>query len=368
MKNTPLYEIHVAAGGRLRPPDEPAPLLTYGDVPGEYLAALERCALFDETDRGLIRASGADAGDFLHGLLSNEVRSVAPGLGNRTLLLTARGKVRFDLDFARTAETFELSTPPGAAPALLEALDTYLFAEVVELVDATEEHAPLCVTGPAAENVVAALCGVPAPTGDRAHSLLGWGEHSLRVTALTAFGSPAWRLDAGAGGAVALWKALVEAGARPAGRVVADSLRVEACAALAGEDIDEGVYPQEARLESAFRLDKGCYVGQEVVAKIDTYGGLNKRLTLLAIPHDDPVPRGTSLLRRNPENEEWREVGVVTSWAWSFAADSGLALAYVKRRHQAVGTRLRLGDSSAEATITAAPLREGAVAVSGEFE
>src|SRR5204862_1300194 len=102
-------------------------------------------------------------------------------------------------------------------------------------------------------------------------------------------GSPGFRLDAGPEGAIELWRSLVAAGARPTGVVVRDVLRVEGGSALFGVDVDESVYPQEARLESAFSLEKGCYIGQEVVAKIDTYGGLNKRLVALRISHDDPI-------------------------------------------------------------------------------
>ena len=133
-----------------------------------------------------------------------------------------------------------------------------------------------------------------------------------------------------------------------------------------GVDVDENVYPQEARLEDAFSLTKGCYIGQEVVAKIDTYGGLNKRLVALRISHDDPVARGTRLLRL--DEGEWRDLGVVTSWAYSFVLDTGLVLAYVKRRHQKIGTEFRVGDGPASAVIVALPVRAGALPVSGAFE
>lgn len=368
MKNTVLHELHAAAGAQLLPAGEPCPLLTYGDVPGEYRAAQEHCALFDETDRGLVRVSGEEGVEFLHRLLANDVRALTPGQGNRTLLLTPKGKVRFDVDLACTEDAVLLSTPPAGASSLVEALDTFLFAEAVEIVDATEEYAPLCLLGPAAAELVAALTGDAPPEEAHAHTRVPWEGHFLTVTSLIACGSRAWRLDAGPQGAPILWTALREAGAQPAGRVVADSLRVEACAALLGEDIDEGIYPQEARLESAFSLDKGCYIGQEVVAKIDTYGGLNKCLTILQVEHEDPVPRGTHLRRLHEASGEWRNVGMVTSWAWSFAMDAGLVLAHVKRRNQAPGTRFHLGDSTAEATVLAAPVRPGAVAPSGEFE
>ena len=118
-----------------------------------------------------------------------------------------------------------------------------------------------------------------------------------------------------------------------------------------GEDIDETIYPQEARLERAFSLDKGCYIGQEVVAKIDTYGGLNKRICLLRVDHDDPVPRGTRLHRQDPDSGEWRDLGVATTWAYSFAHDCGVILAFVKRKHQEPATEFRLGEGPASATL-----------------
>ena len=142
---------------------------------------------------------------------------------------------------------------------------------------------------------------------------------------------------------------------RPAASSCATFLRVEAGAALAGEDIDDNVYPQEARLEDAFSLDKGCYIGQEVVAKIDTYGGLNKRLVALRLANDEPVPRGTPVVS-NEDGEE-RELGLVTSWAYSFVLDTGLALAYLKKRHQDPGMRFRVGDTEGE--IVELPVRAG---------
>ncbi|MCB9913821.1 MAG: hypothetical protein H6828_01580 [Planctomycetes bacterium] len=170
------------------------------------------------------------------------------------------------------------------------------------------------------------------------------------MTRLRALGVDALRLDAGPAGAPALWRAL-SAHARPTGRVVADVLRVAEVAALPGEDVNDDIYPQEARLEDAFSLSKGCYIGQEVVAKIDTYGGLNKRLCALRVSHDDPVSAGTRLFRQDPESGEWRDLGVVTSWAYSFEDDTGRVLAYLKRRHQAPGTVFRLGEGPATAEV-----------------
>lgn len=367
MERSPLENLHRAAGARLAPTG-PEALLTYGDVPAEYRAAEETAALFDETERGLVVVRGEEAGAFLHRMLANDVLGLAEGRGNRNLLLSPKGKVRFDFDLFREGDVHRLSTPPGEARALAEALEAYHFAEQLEILDESASSAPLALLGPRAQELCALALGIEPPAEDRRCVLAERDGAPLRIARLAIHGSPALRLDAGPERAEELWQALCAAGARPAGRVVADILRVEAGAARVREDFDEETYPQEARLEAAFALDKGCYVGQEVVAKIDTYGGLNKRLVGLAVSHDDPVPRGTRLYRYDEEKREWRDLGVTTSWAYSFVHDTGLVLAYVKRRHQAVGTIFRLGEGPASARIVPIPARPGAVPVSGDFE
>lgn len=349
-----LYPLHAAAGAVLRPADEPAPLLTYGDVPAEYEAANRGCALFDETDRGSVRVSGADAREFLHRLLANEVLPLGAGEGNRNLLLSPKGKVRFDVDLGVEDDgSYSLSTPPTDAAALSSALDMYLFTEDVQLEDLSEACAPLLLTGPEAPGIVERVLQTQAPECAHSTTLGKLDAVDVRVTLLSSFGKDALRVDAGPAHAEELWRALIAAGAQPAGRIVSDILRVESLSALPHVDITEEVYPQEARLEEAFSLSKGCYIGQEVVAKIDTYGGLNKRLCALALEHDDPVPSGTRLYRQDEESGEWRDLGVVTSWAYSFLDDKGRVLAYLKRRHQEPGTVFRLGEGPAVARVLA---------------
>jgi len=350
---SPLLEHFRARGVRLADrPEAPglAAPLAFGDVPSEYAAARAGCALFDVTERGRVTVRGKDALDFLHRLLANHVKSLEPGSGNANLLLSPKGKVLFALELVRHAERFELSTAPGRAPALLAALERYHFSEDVRLTDTGADHAPLELAGPHADALVAQLAGARIEPGRRAWRALSWRGAELGLFVLE---PGVWRLDGGPERARELWDALLALGATPCGLVVRDSLRVEAARALPGLDVDENVYPQEAGLDAAFALDKGCYVGQEVVAKIDTYGGLNKRLLPLCIDHSDPVRRGARLFRA--EEGERRELGLVTSWAYSFALDTGLALGYVKRRHQEPGTVFEL-EGGGQATVVLPPL------------
>jgi folate-binding protein YgfZ len=359
-----LMELHRAAGARLR--EEPVGVLTYGDVPAEYAAATSGCAAFDATNLGRIDVRGADAVEFLHRITANDVRALAVGRSQRNLLLSSKGKVIFDFDLFRGEDALQIGVRADRAKSLADALEMYHFSEKVAFELANDASAPIELVGPRSADIVRTVSGLAELPSDRGWIRAKFAGGPLTVAALPVAGSHGWRLDAGPENARALWQALAQAGAQPAGVVVHDSLRVEAAAAAWGADIDENVYPQEARLESAYSLTKGCYTGQEVIAKIDTYGGLNKRLVALRVSHDDPIARGTRLLRL--DDGEWRDLGVVTSWAYSFVLDTGLVLGFVKRRHQAVGNEFRLGDGPATATIVTIPVRTSALAITGEFE
>lgn len=359
MNASPLLQSHTEAGARLAvAPGRETPtevLLTYGDVPAEYKAATQSALVFDQGDRGLVEVRGADALDFLHRVTANRIKGLVRGEGNRGLLLTAKGKIVEEYDLAVTLHGFRLSTPPGRAAKLIAALDQYLFAEDVQLVDRTDEYAPIALVGPKAGPLLADVLGLdPAfileikPQFWVAAELPDLQDNPIYVTRTTVAGRDGWRLEATPADAPKLWQALVAADARPGGLAIFDILRTEACVAQFGVDVDDSIYPQEARYDDAFSLDKGCYIGQEVVAKIDTYGGLNKRLFGLATG-GEPVPAGTRLFRQGKDGD-WRDVGVITSWAWSFALDSGMSLAYVKRKHQEPDTEYHMVAPGAEPT------------------
>lgn len=343
--------------------DDSAPVLTFGDVPSEYRAGREGALLLDASTRGRVVATGGDRADFLHRILSNPVRGLEPGTGNRGLLLTPKGKVVEAFDLCAETDRIVLEAESGRGAGLQTAVDMFLFSEDVQLVDASNSTAPLELCGPDARRIAQDVLGEEPPS-EVGH----WKERgAVRVACAIVAGSRGFRFDAGPDGATELWERLVRAGARPGGLIAADSLRAEAGQARYGIDVDDNVYPQEARLESAFSLDKGCYTGQEVVAKIDTYGGVNKRLVTVRLEGENPVARGTVLTVLG-ENGEPRQIGIITTWAYSFVLDAPIALAFVKRRHQKSGTVLTVADGSGTATIVPMPVRPDGEPVTGEFE
>ena len=348
-----LTDFHAAQGARPAPPGAPLPILTHSSPPEEYRAATQSWALFDRGPLDRVLVSGPDAGAFFTRILSCDVRRLEPGQGTRGMLLTSKGKVQELFDLLCTAAGFEITLPPGRAASLLQGLDMYHFGEDLVTQDQSGTHATFDALGPQAATSLAAALNVEIPKAPHTAIEFQKGGQPWRLTTRTIAGVPGLRLEGDANSGKEMWSGLLQAGATPAGLVAFDSLRAETVSGLFGIDITDTIYPQEARLEDAFSLEKGCYIGQEVVAKIDTYGGLNKRLMLLEVSDDDPVPPGTRLLQPDANREKPpRDLGVTTSWAYSFARDKGVVLAYVKRKHQAPGTTLHLGDSPRTATLT----------------
>ena len=352
MHTSPLLEQHLAARARVSGTQGDATVLVHDSVPGEYAAGVNSCVMIDSCTGGALGVRGSGAAAFLHRLLANDVLPLEASQSNSNLLLTPKGKLQARFTLCCEENGFRLETQAGGAEALRTALDLYLFGEDVELEDLSEQCAPILLGGPTgravAESVLGPITGL-IQTRE-------WRGFFLRTGPAEVAGDKGLRIDAGPDGCAALWEALRSAGAKPIGRVAEDSLRVEALRPRWGLDLSDEIYPAEARLTDEFSLTKGCYIGQEVVAKIDTYGGLNKEMFCLSLDHDDPLPLGSRLTRTL--DGETRDLGLITTWAYSFHLDQAVALGYIKKRHQDPGTVFQVGDTGIHATLLpGAPLR-----------
>jgi aminomethyltransferase len=322
------------------------------DVAAEYRAVRESCGLIDRGDHGLLQVTGRDRAAFLHALLSNEVKGLAPGEGCAATLLDVHGKVQVVLLVWALDDRILLVTPPGRAPATLEALDHYLFSEKAVLEDVTGSLALLMLAGPRALEVAERLTGAKAPDAAWSHVTGAVGDTPVRLVRGGGDTGEAevWlALPAGAGPTVA--GAAVAAGARPVGGAALESLRIEAGTARFPEDIGPGVLLPEVPFLHLVSYSKGCYPGQEVVVRIRDRGHVNRRLRGLVL-QGEVVPRaGGEVLAGDAT------VGVVTSAAWSFGLGRPIALALVRRQHAEAGTAVgvRAGEGLAPATVSDLP-------------
>jgi folate-binding protein YgfZ len=331
----------------------PAPVPPdYGDAAEEYAAVRSRAGLVDRRDWGVVEVTGRDRATFLHALLSNEVKALAPGHGCAATLLDVHGKVQVVLSVWVLDDRILLVTPPGMAPKLLEALDHYLFSEKVSLHDASGETALLLLAGPEARATVGRLAAAmpgEAPWTHVAATLDGIAVRLVSGGGET--GEPEVWIVAAAGEAGRVWDALVAAGARPVGLTALESLRLEAGTPRFGQDVDASVLLPEIPSAHLVSHTKGCYPGQEVVVRIRDRGHVNRHLRGLVLEGDAVPPPGAEVLA------EGAEVGKVTSAARSLGLGRPIALAFVRREHAEPGAAVtvRIGERDVPARVSALP-------------
>lgn len=285
----------------------------------EYRAITEACGLLDRSDRGKLALSGADAATFLQGQVSNDVEGLEPGSGCYAAFLTPKGKMLGDLRILNTGDELLLDTERVALQALFNMIRHFSLGYQVELHKRTLERGMLSLIGPDALTLAGA------------ERLSGAAEHAHLVVAVPGSDLPARaiRTDVGvdllceADHTETLRAALEEAGAVPVSETATECLRVERGRPRYGIDLDDTVIPQEAGLnDRAVSFTKGCYVGQETVARLFYRGKPNRQLRGLRL--SGPADAGDEL------SFEGRTVGRITTAAPS-PRFGPIALAFVRR-------------------------------------
>ena len=231
-----------------------------------------------------MRAVGRDARSFLDSLVSQDLTVLGDGDGAHALLLQPQGKLTADLRVLQIGpEELWLDADVGVGALLAAGLKRFKIRVQVDVTDVSDEHALISVKGPNAPARVGDVLGVAVP--DRAHGHVGWrGTRVVRADWPTVAGvdivGPRADVEAA-------WSALTAAGVVPAGLRAFEALRVENGVARQGHDIDDSTIPQEAFLErDAVSFTKGCFLGQELVCRIDTRGHVNRQLRGLVIEGD----------------------------------------------------------------------------------
>src|SRR3989442_2977223 len=331
MLETALHS-HLAARGALHAAERGVVLpRRFGDDPAAEYAALREGAVVDLGFRTLVRATGADRATFLQGMLTNDVASLVPGTGCAALLLTIQGRVTADVRVAALEDALLLDVDVRVRAALVEALAKLIIADDVELGEPGEPLALIGVEGRGA----ARLLPDGARLGPYAHAVVTLAGVAVRAQRASEARGPGFVLQVPAGRAAAVWDALAAAGARPCGMEALESRRVEVGVPRIGVDMDGATLALEVPVEEAISATKGCYLGQEVVARGTARGHVNRRLVGLRLEGPEPPP-GAPLVR------EGKEAGRLTSVARAFGAGGLAALGFVRRDCWESGTELRV--------------------------
>lgn len=302
----------------------------------EYFALTEGAGIVDMSERSRLEATGDDRRSFLHKLSTNDVNGLTDGGGCEAYFLDARGHVLGHAFLISTRQSVVIETVSGRNEALLAHLDRYLIREKVELRDRTPDWAELLVAGARSQEVLTTLAAGELPTSPLASAemeLAGQPALLVRVELTRPGGYLLLLRDRAATQSVI--ERLRQGGAVSCGQEAFDAARIEAGFPLYGSDISDKNLPQEvARDDLAISFRKGCYLGQETVARIDALGHVNKTLVRLRFEGEAVPPAGTELIAGEVD------VGQVTSAAYSPGAKRAVALAYVRRGSNEPGTRL----------------------------
>jgi tRNA-modifying protein YgfZ len=321
-------------------------------LPGEYRELMQGCGLVDRSERGKLALTGAEAVEFLNGQVTNELADLRPGEGRYAAFLTHKGKMLGDLRILAVGEDPQvtdellLDTERVALQALFDMIRRFKVGYDVELHKRTLERSLLSLIGPRSRAVAASAAGIQADAlaqAEDAHLAARIAGHPVRLIATDAAGVDVL-CDAGEHDAVR--DALLRAGAQPVGEQAAEIVRVERGRPRYGIDLDDTTIPQEAGLnERAVSFTKGCYVGQETVARLHYRGKPNRHLRGLRLPA--PIAPGAELHLGE------RTVGHLGSVATSPALGP-IALALVRREAEP-GATVSVDGHGAEATVVELP-------------
>ena len=308
------------------------------ELDAQYRQLREECGLLDRSARGKLLLKGPEAAEYLQGQLTNDIEALAPGEGCYAALLDRKGHMQADMRVLRLAEDeIWVDTEAEALPVARRHLEMYKVGREVEIEDATEARALLSLIGPRS----AELCGAPPLPEHECEPLGVNGVECLAVG--TALGID---LIAQAGDAEVLRAALAGAGAVEVSPGAVEILRIEAGTPRFGAEMDSSTMPAEADIvEAAVNFEKGCYIGQETVARLHYRGKPNRHLRGLRL--SAPAQAGEALIAGE------KEVGRVGGSCIS-PVRGPIALA-ILRREAEPGTELSVGEDGVTAQVVDLP-------------
>ena len=301
-----------------------------------YRSVIERVGWVDRSDRPRLEIAGPDRAKFLHNLTTNDVKRLAKGAGQESFVTSPQGKVLAYITLlSGEGATILLRTDPGSLGSLLPHLNKYGVFDDVTIEAVSEKTFEFHVAGPAAGPILGGL-GVELPAeGPLRHGRPELAGFAVRVVRESPAGRPGLTLIGPLEGAEAVRAFLVEGGVPEFDGATFEALRIEAGTPLSGRDVSPSNLPQEIGRDAlAINFVKGCYLGQETVARLDAMGHVNRIFKGLRFEGATVPPVGTPLA------VDGKVVGSVTSSTFSPGWDAPIGLAYLRVAQATAGTKL----------------------------
>jgi tRNA-modifying protein YgfZ len=301
-----------------------------------YRSVQDRAGWFDRSSRRRLEIVGPDRAKFLHNLTTNDVKRLAEGSGHESFVTSPQGKVlAYATILSAEDATILVGTDPDSMDALLPHLRKYGVFDDVAIEDASARTFEYHIAGPSSGPILEGLGLELPPEGTLRHRSSKLGGVAVRVGRESPTGRPGLTLIGPIEGAEAVKSALAGADVPELDGATFEALRIEAGTPISGRDVTPGHLPQEVgRDRLAINFVKGCYLGQETVARLDALGHVNRIFKGLRFAGSNIPPAGT------PLTFEGKAVGSVTSSAYSPGWGSPIGLGYVRVAQATAGTKL----------------------------
>ena len=394
MKQSPLYEVHKSLGARFTEMQGWEVPEHYGDPASEHLAVRSSAGIMDMTHRGKIRVSGKDRTKFLQSILSQDINKLTHGTGGHATLLNTKGHMLAYMRIYSDEDSFLIDTEPGEADKIIQILNRYLFREDVKIEDVTLKYGLVTVQGPNSRRIICRISGIDIKEMEECNHLnLTINKINCKVARTTYTGEEGYNIYTPWDNLKYIWETIIipvplrgqgqpvrhtepcaefdsasvsgsqtmpgreipkqvrddrravyASEVNPFGFVAYNSLRIEAGIPLYSIDMDEDTIPIEANLDHAISYTKGCYVGQETIARIKFKGHVNRTLTGFFI-ETTIIPQKGDRIYKIIEGAE-QNIGVITSACFSPTLKVSVALGYLRIEHNKPGTEVYIHSKS----------------------
>ncbi|HEX3719941.1 MAG TPA: glycine cleavage T C-terminal barrel domain-containing protein [Verrucomicrobiae bacterium] len=325
-----LHDFHQTVGASFTEVNGQEAVAHYDDWRAEYAALREGAGILDLSFRGRLCLLGADRQRFLNGQVTNNVKDLQTGGGCYAALVSAKGKLQSDLNIYRLENELLLDFEPGYVEIVTQRLEKYVIAEDVQIIDVAPRYGLLSVQGPKSAEILEKHPKSAMEILKIASPFLG----EIYVANRPRLRGPGFDLFVPTAAMTEMAAQLVSRSGRLCGWRAFETARIEAGIPRFGVDMDETNLAPEALDASAISYSKGCYIGQEVIARVRTYGQVAKSLRRLKLEGQEPPPKGAKLFLGD------KEVGYITSAVQSPASDSVMSLGYIRREADKPGAEL----------------------------
>lgn len=324
---------------------------SFGNVDAEYEAATNGCALADLSMFGRVEVKGADRLDLLHRISTNDIAGARPGDVRSTIFVTDKGRIIDRVLLIVREQTLLMVTSPGIEDDVIRWVAKYIITEDITLSNVTDSTAMFCIVGPAEKSLddrlhLSALLPNswtvwPAGGEEGIVALVRAERYQFAlVTSAAREAGKVWRL---------LSEKRAEGAIRPIGSIAYEAYRITAGIPARPGELAETRTPYDAGLREDISFTKGCYIGQEVIARLDTYQKIRRRLSGVVFS-DAPGPAGQALLKGE------KEVGELTSALADRVKGRFLGLAVVTDADASAGEAVTAAESHARGSLTDLPI------------